>query len=216
MGPESPFQVIGHSVFNLCCSCQFPAQLQQLLCLAMDPTDLDWSSDWPCTCITTAELPRNHLTGWAISAPGPDLKLGIDFPLWSQPALHLVLILNLIFQFDLRPASAPGICLLIWTLGWSQLPSLGLPCTLTQGEWNSFCWLVRLMSYRLWHHSWLLPLHGTESSWPLLHSMQTSVILMQNWVNSRSYCYCHKGWVQNSLNCILHRVLIALIYLFIC
>lgn len=84
-GPRTP--ISGYSAFNLCCSCQFPAQLQQLLCLAMDPTDLDWPSDWPCSCIITLELPRNRLTGWAISVPGPDLKLGNYFLVWSQTCL---------------------------------------------------------------------------------------------------------------------------------
>lgn len=145
----------------------------------MGPTDLDWPSDWPSTCIITLEMPRNHSTG--------------SWP-W-QPSLDLVLILKfeLTSQFYLRPASAPGTCLLIWALGWTQLPSLGVPCCLIQGKWNgSLAGEAHALPAVT---SVLAPTSPSHRQQLVIAAFSASNCYAntKEWVNLRSYSYCHKG-----------------------
>lgn len=124
-----------------------------------------------------------------------DAQESLNWILTLATITRPVLILNfeLASQFDLRPASAPGTCLLIWALGWTQLPSLGMPFCLIQGKWNGF----------LTGEAHALPavtsfLAPTSPS----HRQQLAIAAFnanncytntEEWVNLRSYSYCHKG-----------------------
>lgn len=65
------------------------------------------------------DQPRDH---WTVPDPS------YHYQTWSWPWLTLLA--------SLQPALSPWTCMMIWTLGWSQLPFLGLPCSLAWRQWD--------------------------------------------------------------------------------
>jgi len=117
MGPEPQFQAIlqpSTSTIGMLVSSSTTAVplLRQGSCRS------GLTSAWPQTCSISVGLLNNHRTG--------------------QPSLDPILTKNseLTSRLNLRPASSPGTYLLIWAHDWSQLPSPGLPCTVTWTEWG--------------------------------------------------------------------------------